>query len=211
MFRHQHPLVANIYVAQIWYYKTTTKEIEDANDNFPIFERDSYSFSIIENSLKNTYIGEVNANDADSDSFGTVSYSISSIEKFYIDDQGKLYTINTIDRETRTSYQLRVTAIDGGKKHVGAREQPLIKKLRWFDGIHRPVYYYSWPKRQSTRVFARILYSLYWRTRINHRPQNHHQSNRQWRRSQFKTPIQLSNVFKLMQVVYDLGPNVPAK
>lgn len=104
------------------YYKRTSKEIEDSNDNFPIFERDSYSFSIIENSPNNTYIGVVIANDADSDSFGTVSYSISSTEKFYIDDQGKLYTISTIDRETRASYQLRVTAIDGGKKRLLALE-----------------------------------------------------------------------------------------
>ena len=114
--------ISRILFQEIFYYKTTSKEIEDSNDNFPIFERDSYSFSIIENSPNNTYIGAVTANDADSDSFGAVFYSISSTEKFYIDDQGKLYTISTIDRETRTSYQLRVTAIDGGKKRLLALE-----------------------------------------------------------------------------------------
>ena len=69
----------------------------------------------MENSIINTYIGEVTAIDADSGSFGTVTYSLSSTEEFYIDEQGKLYTNNRIDRETRSSYQLRVTAIDGGK------------------------------------------------------------------------------------------------
>lgn len=109
-------------------YLTTSQDIEDSNDNFPIFERDSYSFSITENSLNNTYVGEVTAVDADSGSFGTVTYSLSSTEEFYIDEQGKLYTKSTIDRETRSSYQLRVTAIDGGKEHIGSREQPQIWK-----------------------------------------------------------------------------------
>ena len=71
----------------------------------------------MENSVNNTFIGEVTAIDADSGSFGTITYSISSNGEFYIDEQGKLYTKSTIDREVRSSYQLRVTAIDGGKEH----------------------------------------------------------------------------------------------
>ena len=96
----------------------TSQDVEDSNDNFPIFDRDSYSFSILENSIINTYIGEVTAVDADSDSFGTVTYSLSNTEEFYIDELGKLYTKSTIDRETRPSYQLRVTASDGGEGNV---------------------------------------------------------------------------------------------
>ena len=71
----------------------------------------------MENTVNNSFIGEVTAIDADSGSFGTVSYSISSNDEFFIDEQGKLYTKNVIDREARQSYQLRITAIDGGKEH----------------------------------------------------------------------------------------------
>ena len=86
----------------------------------------------MENSVNNTFIGEVTAVDADSGSFGTVSYSISSSDEFYIDEQGKLFTKNVIDRETRQSYQLRITAIDGGKEHpqvVRELEIPIQKLI----------------------------------------------------------------------------------
>ena len=75
----------------------------------------SYSFSITENIANNTFVGEVRAADADSESLGKVIYSLSSTEEFYITKGGKLFTKGLIDRETRSFYTLRVTAIDGGK------------------------------------------------------------------------------------------------
>ena len=51
----------------------------DINDHNPIFYKESYSFSIMENMPKDTYVGQIKAYDLDSDLNGKVKYRIIGI------------------------------------------------------------------------------------------------------------------------------------
>lgn len=58
---------------------TTTKvsvEVLDANDNDPVFVRDSYEFSIEENLRRGTVVGKLQARDADSGVNAAIRYSL---------------------------------------------------------------------------------------------------------------------------------------
>lgn len=66
--------------------------VTDANDNRPIFEQESYSFSVSETALPNHLIGTITAKDLDSAGFGTngIRYSLSGAgsELFHVNNNG---------------------------------------------------------------------------------------------------------------------------
>uniref|UniRef100_A0A669B0U8 Protocadherin-16 n=1 Tax=Oreochromis niloticus TaxID=8128 RepID=A0A669B0U8_ORENI len=96
--------------------------LQDINDNEPVFERNFYNVSIEENTGPGTCILEVTAADADSGSFGLITYSLGSGINSAVPSQftigketGQICTTAALDRDQGpASFDFTVTAVDGG-------------------------------------------------------------------------------------------------
>nr|XP_020448385.1 protocadherin gamma-A11-like [Monopterus albus] len=92
----------------------------DANDNAPVFNQSVYKASVMENTMTGTSIISVNATDADSGSYGLITYSLSKMKGsaadiFSIDENtGRIYVSGQIDYEKDKKYEVRVEAKDQG-------------------------------------------------------------------------------------------------
>ncbi|XP_075061016.1 protocadherin gamma-B5-like [Mixophyes fleayi] len=105
-------------------YKTGTALIKvlvhDANDNYPIFNKDIYRVSINENVPKGFIVLNVNATDEDEGSNAHITYSFSNIPEnarkvFNIDPlRGTIETLGQLNYEDIETYQMTVEAKDGG-------------------------------------------------------------------------------------------------
>ncbi|XP_017783736.1 PREDICTED: cadherin-related tumor suppressor [Nicrophorus vespilloides] len=87
----------------------------DLNDNAPVFDPMSYSNEIFENVSISTPVITVSATDLDSGNNGRVEYGITSgdeNEDFRITRNGTIITNRMLDRETRSVYNLVITATD---------------------------------------------------------------------------------------------------
>ncbi|XP_051882334.1 protocadherin-16 [Pristis pectinata] len=124
---------------------TVTIAIQDVNDNEPVFSRNFYNTSIKENEPPGTCFLQISATDADSGSFGSITYSIGSgigslpPTQFTIDQHtGQICTSGTLDRDEEPDhYEFTVTAVDGG----GLNSMAYVKV--YLDDINdnRPVFY----------------------------------------------------------------------
>ncbi|XP_075131437.1 protocadherin gamma-B7-like isoform X25 [Leptodactylus fuscus] len=94
--------------------------VQDVNDNFPTFLKDTYHIRLPEDSPVGSLVGNVNATDEDEGTNGLVTYSFSRIPKkadkiFSIDSlKGDIKIIGTLDYEVSDSYEMTVEAKDGG-------------------------------------------------------------------------------------------------
>ena len=95
-----------------------TIAILDVNDNSPIFEPHSSTFSILENQPAGRLITTLTATDADSGSNAIVQYEIigdnQAIRAFSIGQNGVIETTESLDREIISQYELVVQASDSG-------------------------------------------------------------------------------------------------
>ncbi|XP_055064438.2 protocadherin-16 [Misgurnus anguillicaudatus] len=98
-------------------------DLQDSNDNAPVFESSSYNISIKENTAAGTCFLEVKADDGDGGSFGAITYSLGGSgpgsappSQFTINKEtGQICTGVTLDRdEGSDSFDFTVTASDGG-------------------------------------------------------------------------------------------------
>ncbi|XP_006629223.2 protocadherin Fat 4 [Lepisosteus oculatus] len=91
--------------------------LKDINDNSPVFYPVQYFANIKENEPPASYVTTVSATDPDLRNNGTVRYIITAGDtfKFHINSNtGVISTLVSLDREEKTTYQLQVTAADGG-------------------------------------------------------------------------------------------------
>lgn len=97
---------------------TMVIDVQDVNDNIPIFTKDTYYFDILENVTMNTKFSQVSATDRDTGNNGRIMYQLARTpysEKFGIfSTDGFLYVRDTLDRETDDLYVLHVLAMDDG-------------------------------------------------------------------------------------------------
>ena len=91
-----------------------TVEIEDVNDNSPMFFQDSYEFNLDENMAAGTTVGTLTVRDADVED--TV-FTFTSDESFFqlraSESSVSILTTLPLDFEGRAVYQFTVTASDG--------------------------------------------------------------------------------------------------
>uniref|UniRef100_A0AAQ6IPR2 Cadherin domain-containing protein n=1 Tax=Anabas testudineus TaxID=64144 RepID=A0AAQ6IPR2_ANATE len=91
----------------------------DANDNVPVFSQAIYKASVPENSPLGTVVVTVTATDADEGVNGDVTYEFGHVSEdvksmFNIDRKtGDIKVTTSVDFETTSSFELRVTAKDG--------------------------------------------------------------------------------------------------
>ncbi|KAG8579371.1 hypothetical protein GDO81_010844 [Engystomops pustulosus] len=94
--------------------------VQDVNDNFPAFMKDTYHIRLPENSLIGSLVIQLNATDEDEGTNGLISYSFSRISNnadqlFSIEStKGEISIIGSLDYETSDNYEITVEAKDGG-------------------------------------------------------------------------------------------------
>ena len=109
-------------------------EVLDVNDNSPVFERQKYQATIIENAPPRTVVARVVATDADAGLNGQIVYEFSSLTAnsfghiFAVTNtSGDVYVIGSVDYEERTIYELVVVARDLGPESVAASVDVTVK------------------------------------------------------------------------------------
>ncbi|NXA19893.1 CDHR2 protein, partial [Ibidorhyncha struthersii] len=96
--------------------------VEDRNDNAPVFQHLPYQATIPENTMLNSIVFTVFANDSDTGNASKVSYSIEEVIPdsmknrwlFYILPNGNVVLNGSLDYAKNTFYQLKILAKDGG-------------------------------------------------------------------------------------------------
>ncbi|XP_030622122.1 protocadherin Fat 2 [Chanos chanos] len=97
-------------------------QVQDVNDNQPVFDADPYQAFLAENMPAGTTVIQVTANDPDTDTNGQVTYRLEPerddvSDLFTIDpDTGWITTLKETDCETNQSYRFYVVANDHGGK-----------------------------------------------------------------------------------------------
>ena len=91
-------------------------DVEDVDDEPPVFTQRIYTFKISEHMSGNQKIGQVEAADADTDPYNDFNFSLdpdtNRENKFRIDPvSGNVYSMASLDREITPEYNLKVLAV----------------------------------------------------------------------------------------------------
>uniref|UniRef100_G3Q1C0 Cadherin domain-containing protein n=1 Tax=Gasterosteus aculeatus TaxID=69293 RepID=G3Q1C0_GASAC len=110
-----------------------TVDVLDVNDNFPVFDQETYSLLLEENAPIGTTIIKVNASDLDEGSNGLIVYSLgknvnSRIRDIFRADANteNMYAIVTkspLDREEKHIYDMTIIAKDGGEPSFSSEKK----------------------------------------------------------------------------------------
>ncbi|XP_065131175.1 protocadherin gamma-A5-like isoform X21 [Paramisgurnus dabryanus] len=91
----------------------------DANDNAPVFSQAVYKVSLPENSLVDTVVVTVSANDADEGQNGAITYEFGHLQEHFLETfsldpaSGQIKLTGYIDYEDESSIELPIQAKDG--------------------------------------------------------------------------------------------------
>uniref|UniRef100_A0A336M3U9 CSON011722 protein n=1 Tax=Culicoides sonorensis TaxID=179676 RepID=A0A336M3U9_CULSO len=97
--------------------------LQDMNDNSPMFEKTSYGLEIAENTDIGTKIADIQATDRDSFKYGKIMYVLRGFGAEYFKtnkDTGGVFVKKMLDYEMQKSYILTLVAIDGGGRESNA-------------------------------------------------------------------------------------------
>ena len=110
--------------------------VQDANDNDPLFDNSTYDISVIENEEIGTKIIQVYARDRDTGLYGEVVYSLSSRTQsafgslFSINNRtGEISIIEILDREQQDVIHLAIVAHDRGPNSVPAEAMVVVRLI----------------------------------------------------------------------------------
>ncbi|KAG5896560.1 hypothetical protein JTB14_010389 [Gonioctena quinquepunctata] len=101
---------------------TVFVEVQDVNDNPPVFERNEYTLSVLESLPINTQILQLTAIDADTGNNARITYRLLS-------SNGWLYLRGNLDREVKDRYILVVAATDNGTPSETATTKVIVDIL----------------------------------------------------------------------------------
>lgn len=89
-----------------------TVVLQNVNDNTPVFQQSTYTFTLVENSPVSTLIGRIRATDIDQQN---VSYFLNRTDLFRIDPvSGEIFTAAEFDREEQVVHSIIAVATDRG-------------------------------------------------------------------------------------------------
>jgi hypothetical protein len=165
---HQYTLdilAVDLGVPQLNGTTTLVININDVNDNPPVFAQDFYTDSIVENSTVGTRLGQVmNATDADSGNNSLVRYRLSGFIRntnidFTINETTGVITVaRPLDRETIAQYDLIVTAYDLGSPSMESNVTLVIVVLDINDSPPRiNMTSFDYFQTENTAVGSNIL------------------------------------------------------
>ncbi|KAM4675790.1 protocadherin alpha-8-like [Discoglossus pictus] len=109
-------------------------EIEDINDNYPVFYAHEYKIAIAESRLPGSRFPLVGAVDLDTGTNSITNYELSANDYFILEFSKYVQQIRTLelvlkkslDREKISIYNLTLTAFDGGKPKLSGTTQLII-------------------------------------------------------------------------------------
>ena len=99
-------------------------DFQDVNDVTPTFSQASYSATAAEDVTTGTSVLQVSASDADTGAGGTLSFIISGGDGsgiFSVSSTGVISTVASLDYETKNSYNLLLTVVDGGTPQLSSQ------------------------------------------------------------------------------------------
>ncbi|XP_053284316.1 protocadherin alpha-8-like [Pleuronectes platessa] len=114
-----------------------TVEVLDVNDHSPVFSSTELRLQISESALPGLRLQLQAAHDPDVGQFSVKEYKLSNNDHFRLEvkDRGKdgkipvLVLLKTLDRETKKSHKMLLTAIDGGKPSKSGTAELIIDVL----------------------------------------------------------------------------------
>ncbi|KAM4748750.1 protocadherin Fat 4-like [Rhinophrynus dorsalis] len=116
--------------------------VEDANDNTPIFNQSFYQCSVTENAVKGTLVIKLNATDLDQGKNAEISYKFSRLvpmqvlSLFSLDMYtGEIRVKGELDYETSKMYELHIDAVDNGDLPLTGRCKVLVTVLDVNDNL----------------------------------------------------------------------------
>ncbi|XP_060768559.1 protocadherin alpha-3-like [Neoarius graeffei] len=116
--------------------------VEDVNDNIPVFSKALYKVRVTENSPFGTSVISVHATDIDEGKNGEIVYSFFNqnsdehIEAFSIDPETGLITVKgVVDYETQNAAEIRVQAKDKGHKPRASLCKVLVEIVDMNDNV----------------------------------------------------------------------------
>ncbi|XP_071648094.1 protein dachsous [Temnothorax longispinosus] len=105
-------------------------EVQDVNDNPPVFERNEYHVEVPEGARLDSQILQVMALDQDTGNNARVSYRLQGSTAFRISPTtGWIYLAQSLDRETLDRHALTVLATDNGSPAATASASVLVMVL----------------------------------------------------------------------------------
>ena len=114
-------------------------EINDLNDNKPVFEQASFDFSLEENGKAIQSMGSIRARDLDSNTklFYSIEHSSQppAIFPFRINQEGQLFSRASVDREIAAIYQFNVTVTDSSFQSTVSRDHQHCRSERLLAGM----------------------------------------------------------------------------
>ncbi|XP_054003257.1 protein dachsous [Hylaeus anthracinus] len=105
-------------------------EVQDVNDNPPVFERNEYHVEVPEGAKLDSEILQVTAVDLDTGNNARLSYRLQGSSAFWINpNTGCINLARTLDRETLDRHALTVLATDNGSPAATASASVLVTVL----------------------------------------------------------------------------------
>nr|XP_033326579.1 protein dachsous [Megalopta genalis] len=105
-------------------------EVQDVNDNPPVFERKEYHVEVPEGAKLDSQILQVTAVDLDTGNNARLSYRLQGSSAFRISpNTGWIYLAQTLDRETLDRHALTVLATDNGSPAATASASVVVTVL----------------------------------------------------------------------------------
>ncbi|KAL6268659.1 hypothetical protein P5V15_001791, partial [Pogonomyrmex californicus] len=105
-------------------------EVQDVNDNPPVFERNEYHVEVPEGARLDSQILQVTAVDLDTGNNARLSYRLQGSTAFRISpNTGWIYLTQNLDRETLDRHALTVLATDNGSPAATASASVLVTVL----------------------------------------------------------------------------------
>ncbi|KAL1434854.1 hypothetical protein MTO96_001739 [Rhipicephalus appendiculatus] len=100
---------------------TLLVEVQDVNDNAPVFDRPAYSVSVLESLPANSHFLQVSATDRDTGNNARLSFRLTASGEFGIfPNSGLLYIREPLDREACDLHWLSVVVVDNGSPAMSA-------------------------------------------------------------------------------------------
>ncbi|KAG6454631.1 hypothetical protein O3G_MSEX008785 [Manduca sexta] len=142
---------------------TLVVDVQDVNDNPPVFEHESYSANVLESEAINTKILEIQAIDKDTGNNARIAYRIipegnNSNEYFKVQPTtGWVYLAKPLDRETTSKHKMVITATDNGLPPLSATASLVINVIDANDNdpvFSKPAYEFQVEENQKIGAYV---------------------------------------------------------
>uniref|UniRef100_A0A3P9ATM8 Protocadherin 2 alpha a 15 n=1 Tax=Maylandia zebra TaxID=106582 RepID=A0A3P9ATM8_9CICH len=139
-------------------------DVLDVNDNMPVFNEDTYSVLVNENTPTGTTIVKVNASDLDEGSNGELIYSLGSNvnhrirELFRVDpNTGEIIIQDVLDFESEESYEIDIQASDKGSAPLRTDKSVLVKIVDLNDNIEVTSFSHALPENSKPGTTVALI------------------------------------------------------